>query len=168
MPLAFVAGHTTRIRLGVSVLNIPFFSPALMAKQLATLDAVCGGRLDVGLGIGWMREEYAAVGVPYRRRGRRWSGPGGSPTGGRPAAARTFTASGRPSGSCGRPPPRPTPTRPSTAPKPPWTPWPPDPAAPHQASLAADAAAGFVGELAQPAEIGVAAQAEAGGGAVLE
>lgn len=61
MPLAFVAGHTTRIRLGVSVLNIPFFSPALMAEQLATLDAVCGGRLDVGLGIGWMREEYAAA-----------------------------------------------------------------------------------------------------------
>src|SRR6266699_1756966 len=50
VPLAFVAGHTTRIRLGVSVLNLPFFSPALMAKQLATLDAVCGGRLDVGLG----------------------------------------------------------------------------------------------------------------------
>ncbi|HZD68373.1 MAG TPA: TIGR03619 family F420-dependent LLM class oxidoreductase, partial [Actinomycetes bacterium] len=64
-------GHTTRIRLGLSVLNIPFFSPALMAKQLATLDAVCGGRLDVGLGIGWMREEYAAVGAPYSRRGRR-------------------------------------------------------------------------------------------------
>lgn len=71
VPLAFVAGHMTRIRLGVSVLNIPFFSPALMAKQLATLDAVCGGRLDVGLGIGWMREEYAAVGAPYLRRGRR-------------------------------------------------------------------------------------------------
>ncbi len=71
VPLAFVAGHTTRIRLGLSVLNIPFFSPALMAKQLATLDAVCGGRLDVGLGIGWMREEYAAVGAPYRERGRR-------------------------------------------------------------------------------------------------
>jgi probable F420-dependent oxidoreductase len=69
--LAFVAGHTTRIRLGLSVLNIPFFSPALMAKQLVTLDAVSGGRLDVGLGIGWMREEYAAVGAPYRRRGRR-------------------------------------------------------------------------------------------------
>jgi probable F420-dependent oxidoreductase len=71
VPLAFLAGHTRRIRLGVSVLNMPFFSPALMAKQLATLDAVCGGRLDVGLGIGWMREEYAAVGAPYRRRGAR-------------------------------------------------------------------------------------------------
>jgi probable F420-dependent oxidoreductase len=71
VPLAFVAGHTTRIRLGLSVLNVPFFSPALMAKQLATLDAVCGGRLDVGLGIGWMREEYAAVGAAYRQRGRR-------------------------------------------------------------------------------------------------
>jgi probable F420-dependent oxidoreductase len=69
--LAHVAGHTSRIRLGVAVLNMPFFSPALMAKQLATLDIVAGGRLDVGLGIGWSRVEFAASGVPYERRGAR-------------------------------------------------------------------------------------------------
>jgi probable F420-dependent oxidoreductase len=71
VPLAFVAGHTSRIRLGVSVVNMPFFAPAVLAKQLTTLDILSGGRLDVGLGIGWMREEYAAAGVPYRRRGAR-------------------------------------------------------------------------------------------------
>jgi probable F420-dependent oxidoreductase len=69
--LALLAGHTSRIRLGISVLNMPFYSPAIVAKQLATLDAVTGGRLDVGLGIGWMREEYLAVNAPYKDRGRR-------------------------------------------------------------------------------------------------
>ncbi|HZD03084.1 MAG TPA: LLM class F420-dependent oxidoreductase [Actinomycetes bacterium] len=71
VPLAFVAGHTSRIRLGVSVVNVPFFAPPVLAKQLTTLDILSGGRLDVGLGIGWMREEYIAVGAPYRRRGAR-------------------------------------------------------------------------------------------------
>lgn len=69
--MAYLAGHTSRIRLGMSVLNMPFFAPPLMAKQLASLDIVSGGRLDVGLGIGWAPEEYAAVGASYRRRGRR-------------------------------------------------------------------------------------------------
>lgn len=69
--LAYLAGQTTRVRLGVAVLNMPFFSPALLAKQLGTLDAVSGGRLDVGLGIGWSREEYAASNAPYERRGAR-------------------------------------------------------------------------------------------------
>ena len=69
--LAYLAGQTTRIRLGVAVLNMPFFSPPLLAKQAVTLDHVSGGRLDLGLGIGWMPEEYAAVGVPYERRGAR-------------------------------------------------------------------------------------------------
>jgi probable F420-dependent oxidoreductase len=69
--LAYLAGHTSRVRLGVAVLNMPFFSPALLAKQATTLDHVSGGRLDLGLGIGWMPEEYVAVGVPYERRGAR-------------------------------------------------------------------------------------------------
>ena len=69
--LAHLAGHTSRIRLGVAVLNMPFFSPALMAKQLASLDVITGGRLDVGLGIGWSRVEFAASGVPYAHRGAR-------------------------------------------------------------------------------------------------
>lgn len=69
--IAMLAGHTSRIRLGISVLNMPFYSPAVLAKQLTTLDTVTGGRLDVGLGIGWMREEYVAANAPYKDRGRR-------------------------------------------------------------------------------------------------
>jgi probable F420-dependent oxidoreductase len=71
VPLAFLAGQTSRIRLGTAVLIVPFFSPALLAKQLATLDIVCEGRLDVGLGIGWSRTEYEAVGAAFERRGAR-------------------------------------------------------------------------------------------------
>jgi probable F420-dependent oxidoreductase len=69
--LAYVAAVTTTIRLGLAVVNIPFFSPALLAKQLATLDILSGGRLDAGLGNGWSAAEYAAVGVPQERRGAR-------------------------------------------------------------------------------------------------
>jgi probable F420-dependent oxidoreductase len=69
--LAYLAGQTSRIRLGLAVANLPFFSPALLAKQLATLDTVSGGRLDAGLGLGWMREEFQAVGVPMEGRGAR-------------------------------------------------------------------------------------------------
>ncbi len=69
--LAFMAAHTSRVRLGVAVVNMPYFSPALLAKQATTLDVVSGGRLDLGLGIGWVKEEYAAVGAPYERRGAR-------------------------------------------------------------------------------------------------
>ncbi|MEV8634552.1 TIGR03619 family F420-dependent LLM class oxidoreductase [Streptosporangium sp. NPDC051023] len=69
--LAYLAGVTETVRLGVAVLNMPFASPALLAKQLASLQAVSGGRLDVGLGLGWLREEFAASGVPFDRRGRR-------------------------------------------------------------------------------------------------
>jgi probable F420-dependent oxidoreductase len=69
--LAYLAGQTSRVRLGLAVVNVPFFSPVLLAKQLATLDAVSGGRLDAGLGLGWMREEFQAVGVPQERLGAR-------------------------------------------------------------------------------------------------
>ena len=69
--LAFVASTTSRIRLGTSVLVMPYYTPVMLAKQLATLDQVSGGRLDVGLGIGWSRDEYDAVGVPIETRGRR-------------------------------------------------------------------------------------------------
>ena len=51
--LAYAASVTSHIRLGVAVVNMPFVSPALLAKQTATLDILCGGRLDVGLGLGW-------------------------------------------------------------------------------------------------------------------
>ncbi|SEG83552.1 probable F420-dependent oxidoreductase, Rv2161c family [Thermomonospora echinospora] len=69
--LAYLAGLTSRIRLGVAVVNMPFFSPPLLAKQAATLDQVSGGRLDLGLGLGWMPVEFAASGVPMERRGAR-------------------------------------------------------------------------------------------------
>ena len=69
--LAHVAGHTDRIRLGTATICAPFIAPALLAKSLSSLDVLCGGRLDVGLGLGWKREEYAAAGVPFARRGAR-------------------------------------------------------------------------------------------------
>ncbi|MGK5741126.1 TIGR03619 family F420-dependent LLM class oxidoreductase [Micromonospora sp. URMC 103] len=69
--LAFLAAHTTRIRLGVAVLNMPFVSPVLLAKQTATLDILTDGRLDVGLGLGWSAEEYEATGASRQGRGRR-------------------------------------------------------------------------------------------------
>ncbi|GAA4228784.1 TIGR03619 family F420-dependent LLM class oxidoreductase [Streptosporangium album] len=69
--LAYLAGVTSRVRLGVAVLNMPFSSPAMLAKQLASLQTVSGGRLDVGLGLGWLPEEFAASGVSSERRGRR-------------------------------------------------------------------------------------------------
>jgi probable F420-dependent oxidoreductase len=69
--LASVAAATRTIRLGTALVNALFTPPVVLAKQLATLDAVSGGRLDAGLGLGWVREEFAAVGVPYESRGAR-------------------------------------------------------------------------------------------------
>ncbi len=69
--LAYVAALTERARLAIAVLNAPFHSPIVLAKQLSTLDQLSAGRLDVGLGLGWAREEFAATGVPYPRRGAR-------------------------------------------------------------------------------------------------
>jgi probable F420-dependent oxidoreductase len=69
--LGFAAARTTRIRLGVALVNLPFLSPALMAKQAATVDVLSGGRLDLGLGIGWMPEEFTITGATTERRGAR-------------------------------------------------------------------------------------------------
>lgn len=71
LPLAFVAGHTERIGLGTATICAPFTPPALLAQALTTVDHLCGGRLTVGLGIGWLPHEYAAAGVPMTRRGAR-------------------------------------------------------------------------------------------------
>jgi probable F420-dependent oxidoreductase len=71
LPLAHVAGHTDRIRLGTATICAPFTAPALLAKTLTSLDVLSGGRLTAGLGMGWLPEEYAAAGVPYERRGAR-------------------------------------------------------------------------------------------------
>src|SRR3954452_7249825 len=69
--LAYVAGATERIGLATATICAPYTAPALLAKSLTSLDVISGGRLTVGLGIGWMRQEYAAAGVPYERRGAR-------------------------------------------------------------------------------------------------
>jgi probable F420-dependent oxidoreductase len=71
LPLALVAGETDRIRLGTATICAPFTAPALLAKTLTSLDVLSGGRLTAGLGMGWLRAEYAAAGVPYERRGAR-------------------------------------------------------------------------------------------------
>jgi probable F420-dependent oxidoreductase len=69
--LGYVAARTSRIRLGVAIINLPFTSPAYLAKQATTVDVLSGGRLDLGLGIGWMPEEFAATGASMARRGAR-------------------------------------------------------------------------------------------------
>ena len=69
--LAHVAGQTDRIRLGTATVCAPFIAPALLAKALTSLDVLSDGRLTAGLGMGWLRQEYAAAGVPYERRGER-------------------------------------------------------------------------------------------------
>jgi probable F420-dependent oxidoreductase len=69
--LAFAAARSSRIRLGVAVINSPFVSPAYLAKQASTLDVLSGGRFDLGLGTGWQREEFIASGVSMERRGAR-------------------------------------------------------------------------------------------------
>jgi probable F420-dependent oxidoreductase len=69
--LALAAAHTDRIRLGTATICAPFTAPALLAKPLTTLDVLSGGRLTIGLGLGWKPEEYAAAGVPFARRGAR-------------------------------------------------------------------------------------------------
>ncbi len=68
--LTWLASKTARIGLGTSVLVMPYLHPMALAKQLATLDQLSGGRLTVGLGAGSLPEENAALGVPYETRGR--------------------------------------------------------------------------------------------------
>jgi probable F420-dependent oxidoreductase len=69
--LSFAAAVTSRIRLGVAVVNLPFVSPGYLAKQAASVDVLSGGRHDLGLGIGWMPEEFALTGAEMARRGAR-------------------------------------------------------------------------------------------------
>lgn len=69
--LSFAAAATERIRVATGVLLLPEHSPVVVAKQAASLDVLSGGRLTLGVGVGWSREEFAALGVPWARRGQR-------------------------------------------------------------------------------------------------
>jgi len=69
--LAYVAGATTRIRLATGILILPQRNPLILAKEVATLDAMSGGRVELGIGVGWLREEFDALGVPFDARGAR-------------------------------------------------------------------------------------------------
>jgi probable F420-dependent oxidoreductase len=68
---AFLAAMTSRIRLATGVLLLPEHNPLIVAKLAASVDVLSGGRLTLGVGIGWSAEEYAALGVPFRGRGAR-------------------------------------------------------------------------------------------------
>jgi alkanesulfonate monooxygenase SsuD/methylene tetrahydromethanopterin reductase-like flavin-dependent oxidoreductase (luciferase family) len=68
--LTYVAANTERISLGTTVLNMLFHNPVVLAKRFATLDALSDGRVVIaGLGIGWSKDEYKVLGVPYKQRG---------------------------------------------------------------------------------------------------
>ena len=67
--LTWLAAKTSKVHLGTSVLVMPYLHPMVLAKQLATLDHLSGGRLVIGLGAGSLPEENAALGVPYESRG---------------------------------------------------------------------------------------------------
>ena len=84
--LAFAAAAAPSLRLGTCILIVPQRNPLVLAKELATLDQLSGGRVELGLGVGWLEEEFDALGVPWARRGARndeyieamralWAGP---------------------------------------------------------------------------------------------
>jgi probable F420-dependent oxidoreductase len=69
--LTFASARTERVSLGTSVLNLPWYNPALLARRLTTLDVLSNGRLCLGFGLGWLPDEYDAAGVPWNQRGKR-------------------------------------------------------------------------------------------------
>jgi len=84
--LAFAAAAAPTLRLGTCILIVPQRNPVVLAKELATLDQLSGGRVELGLGVGWLKEEFEALGVPWEKRGARndeyiaamralWAGP---------------------------------------------------------------------------------------------
>ena len=84
--IAHMAALTTRLRFMTGVIILPQRNPLVLAKQVATLDYMSGGRIELGIGVGWLKEEFDALGVPWERRGARndeyiaamralWAGP---------------------------------------------------------------------------------------------
>jgi probable F420-dependent oxidoreductase len=71
LTLTWVASVTERVRLGTSVIVLPMRHPLPLAKELSTLQNLSGGRLILGVGVGWLEPEFAALGVPFNERGRR-------------------------------------------------------------------------------------------------
>ncbi|HUB38037.1 MAG TPA: LLM class F420-dependent oxidoreductase [Streptosporangiaceae bacterium] len=71
LALTFAAAFTTRITLATGVLLLPEHNPLIVAKQAATVDLLSGGRFSLGIGAGWSADEFAALGVPFSRRGAR-------------------------------------------------------------------------------------------------
>jgi probable F420-dependent oxidoreductase len=69
--LAYVAAITKHVRVGASVMVIPYHRPAMLAKRVATIDVLSQGRFDLGLGLGWAREEFAHMDSPYDEKGPR-------------------------------------------------------------------------------------------------
>ncbi len=69
--LAYVAAGTSALRLGTGILVVPQRNPLVLAKELATLDHLSGGRVILGAGVGWLEEEFGALGVPFAGRGQR-------------------------------------------------------------------------------------------------
>ena len=69
--LTYLAAHTDRVRLGTGICLVPQRSPVYTARQVSDLDFLSQGRLDFGIGVGWLREEFEALGVPWERRGAR-------------------------------------------------------------------------------------------------
>ena len=69
--ICFLAGKTSRIRLGTGICLVPQRNPVYTAKEVATADCLSGGRVDFGVGVGWLAEEFRAVATPFERRGAR-------------------------------------------------------------------------------------------------
>src|SRR5215475_9531095 len=69
--LTYAAAHTKKIRLATGVCLVPEYNPLLLAKLSASLDYLSGGRFALGIGVGWLKEEFAAMGIPWERRSAR-------------------------------------------------------------------------------------------------
>ncbi|MEE2768879.1 MAG: LLM class F420-dependent oxidoreductase [Actinomycetota bacterium] len=69
--LTWVGARTSSLRLGTGILILPERNPVVLAKEVGTLDALSGGRVELGIGVGWLREEFDALSIPWERRGAR-------------------------------------------------------------------------------------------------